>query len=144
MRLVEYIVVHCSAGGATQPTQSIIEYWKNILGWRHYGYHQIINADGTAERLTDDEKIANGVKGYNHNGIHICYKGGWDGTDTRTPEQKAKLIELIKGYKKKYPLAKLVGHRDLSPDLNGDGVITPNEFVKLCPCFSVKDEYRNL
>jgi hypothetical protein len=31
----------------------------------------------------------------------------------------------------------VLGHRDFSPDLNGDGLITPNEWMKACPCFDV-------
>jgi hypothetical protein len=27
------------------------------------------------------------------------------------------------------------GHRDLSPDLNGNGEIEPEEWIKQCPCF---------
>jgi N-acetylmuramoyl-L-alanine amidase len=94
--------------------------------------------------LSDDEVPTNGVKGYNHNSIHICYKGGFDGKDTRTKEQKETLINLVKQYKKKYPTAVVLGHRDLSPDLNKDGKITPNEWVKICPCFSVTEEYKNI
>ena len=29
----------------------------------------------------------------------------------------------------------VVGHRDLSPDNNQDGKITPNEWLKTCPGF---------
>ncbi len=29
------------------------------------------------------------------------------------------------------------GHRDLSPDLNGDGAISQNEWCKTCPGFDV-------
>jgi N-acetylmuramoyl-L-alanine amidase len=32
------------------------------------------------------------------------------------------------------------GHRDLSPDLNGNGRIEPHEWMKECPCYSVNDE----
>ncbi len=28
---------------------------------------------------------------------------------------------------------------DTSPDLNGDGVIEPYEYVKACPCFDVRE-----
>ena len=28
-----------------------------------------------------------------------------------------------------------VGHRDLSPDLNHNGEIEPEEWIKECPCF---------
>lgn len=53
-------------------------------------------------------------------------------------------IEGLKMAKKKYPKAVIQGHRDFSPDLNKDGKITPNEWIKLCPCFDAKTEYANL
>ena len=31
-------------------------------------------------------------------------------------------------------------HRDLSPDRNGNGEIEPEEWIKACPCFEVKEE----
>lgn len=144
MREIKFIVIHCSAGSAQQKTSDIIAYWKQKLGWKTVGYHKIVNADGTFETLADDSAITNGVSGYNSKSIHICYKGGWNGTDTRTDAQKQTLLKLIKEYKNKYPKAILLGHRDLSPDLNGDGKITPNEWVKLCPCFSVRNEYYDI
>jgi len=140
MREIKYIVIHCTAGKAQQKTSDIINYWKLKLGWKSYGYHWIVGEDGTKERLTEDYAPTNGVKGYNQNSIHLCYKGGWDGTDTRTDAQKKSLLELVKDYKRQYPNALIVGHRDLSPDLNGDGKITPNEWVKLCPCFDVRKD----
>ena len=39
-----------------------------------------------------------------------------------------------------YPGCKVCGHRDLSPDLNGNGEIEPEEWVKQCPCFDVSKE----
>ena len=39
-----------------------------------------------------------------------------------------------------YPIREIVGHRDLSPDLDGDGVVEPEEWVKQCPCFDVASE----
>jgi len=30
------------------------------------------------------------------------------------------------------------GHRELSPDLNGNGIVEPNEWIKQCPCYDVK------
>ncbi|MCT8703246.1 N-acetylmuramoyl-L-alanine amidase, partial [Glaesserella parasuis] len=44
---------------------------------------------------------------------------------------------LLRELEAKYPNAKIYGHRDLSPDRNGDGTIAPNEWVKDCPCFDV-------
>jgi len=37
-------------------------------------------------------------------------------------------------------IGRICGHRDFSPDLNGDGLITPDEWVKACPCFEVSDK----
>ncbi|PWL81412.1 MAG: N-acetylmuramoyl-L-alanine amidase, partial [Prevotellaceae bacterium] len=31
-----------------------------------------------------------------------------------------------------------------SPDLNGDGIIEPWEWMKACPCFDAIGEYQNL
>lgn len=35
-------------------------------------------------------------------------------------------------------ITQVVGHRDLSPDLDGDGTVEPEEWTKACPCFDVK------
>ena len=144
MRDIKFIVLHCTAGSAQQKTEDIKSYWKRVLGWKSYGYHKLVNSDGTIETLADDNTIVNGVRGFNSSSIHICYKGGLNGVDTRTDAQKKSLIYLVKEYKKKFPRATVLGHRDLSPDLNKDGKITRNEWVKICPCFSAIDEYKNI
>ena len=78
-------------------------------------------------------------------GIGICYVGGLDKdgrpADTRTDAQRTALIRLVKALRLVFPGVKQVlGHRDTSPDLNGDGVISPNEYMKACPCFDVQKE----
>lgn len=144
MRTIKYIVIHCTGAVSTQSTQSIKQYWAKVLGWKSYGYHYLIGAKGEIENLTDESKPTNGVAGFNANSIHICYKGGNNGKDTRTTEQKIILRSLISTLKNKYPKAKLMGHRDFSKDLDGDGIIEPHEWIKLCPCFSVSTEYKDL
>jgi uncharacterized protein HI_1494 len=47
------------------------------------------------------------------------------------------LHRLLRQLEAKYPSVRICGHRDLSQDLNGDGTITPNEWIKDCPCFDV-------
>jgi hypothetical protein len=44
--------------------------------------------------------------------------------------------------RKLYPYAKIQGHRDFSPDRNGNGTIEPEEWIKACPSFDAKTEYR--
>ncbi len=143
-RRITHIVLHCTAGPQTQQTQSILNYWRNVLKWRSVGYHYIVNVDGSFEQLSPIDKPTNGVAGHNANSIHICYKGGQNGKDTRTVAQKATLVNLVKHMKTLYPNAVVCGHRDFSPDKNGDGKITSIDWVKICPCFDAKIEYSNL
>jgi N-acetylmuramoyl-L-alanine amidase len=144
MRVIKYLTVHCTAGSQDQKTQDIKHYWAKVLGWKSYGYHYLINKDGSIENLTDIKNPTNGVAGFNKHAIHICYKGGLGGKDTRTFEQKVALERILKTLKLQFPNAKIKGHRDFSPDLNGDGKITSNEWVKLCPCFDAIEEYKHL
>ena len=148
MRKINRIVVHCSAGFGG--VDSMRKYWRS-LGWKSDGYHIVIDVDGKINYLNTYNKITNGVKGYNSDSIHICYVGGvvkasngrLVASDTRTPEQKESLLEVLKTLKGCYDVP-IVGHRDLSPDLNGDNKITPNEWVKECPSFNAIDEYKHL
>lgn len=142
-RKIKYIVIHCTAASGSQKTDDILKYWRK-MGWKANGYHWLVENSGIATRLQDDEIISNGVKGVNATSIHICYKGGWNKKDTRTEEQKETLLMLIKEYKKKYPKAEILGHRDLSPDKDGDGIIEKHEWLKVCPCFDAKEEYKNI
>ncbi len=81
---------------------------------------------------------------FNATSIGICYEGGLDAqgmaADTRTDLQKRSLRVLVRVLAADYPIREIVGHRDLSPDLDGDGVVEPEEWVKQCPCFDVASE----
>jgi N-acetylmuramoyl-L-alanine amidase len=131
MRSIRFIVIHCTAGPPNQSTEEIKRYWKNVLGWEQVGYHVIINADGSYERLAPDSQVTNGVKGHNSYSVHICYKGGKSG-DTRTDAQKRTLLELVKEMRAKYHKAVIQGHRDFV------GV------AKSCPQFDAKREYAGI
>ena len=62
--------------------------------------------------------------------------------DTRTEAQREALVRLVEDLRLVFPsLQQVIGHRDTSPDLNGDGIISPNEYIKSCPCFDVKAEF---
>ena len=78
--------------------------------------------------------------------IGIAYEGGLDEdgnpADTRTEKQKFSLRALIRTLKKEFPITRVCGHRDLSPDTNGNGVVESSEWLKQCPCFDVEmDKY---
>ncbi|WP_113638967.1 N-acetylmuramoyl-L-alanine amidase [Nubsella zeaxanthinifaciens] len=137
MRQIKYVVFHCTGAPATQKVDVIIDYWKRVKGWSKVGYHHLIEADGTVHDLAPIFETTNGVAGYNSSSIHICYIGGDNWQDTRTPAQKAALSRLAKKYKLMFPSAKFCGHRDFSPDKNNNGKIDPSEYIKFCPAFEV-------
>lgn len=91
------------------------------------------------------ERAGAHAKGYNERSIGIAYEGGLDEkgwpADTRTEQQKRSLRVLVRVLKEDFPtIERVVGHRDLSPDLDGDGVVEPDEWTKACPCFEVERE----
>ena len=83
-------------------------------------------------------------KGHNATSIGICYEGGLDARgrpkDTRTEWQVHSMRVLVKTLLKQYPGSRVCGHRDLSPDLNANGEIEPEEWIKQCPCFNVIED----
>lgn len=147
MRNIQYIAVHCTASHQSQTIEGLKQEFKR-KGWINPGYHYVVSPDGKITQLLDEEKVSNGVKGFNSVSINVAYIGGIDTNgkpiDNRTDAQKASLRSLLKMLHKKYPTAVIQGHRDFSPDLNKDGKITPNEWMKSCPCFNAKEEYSNL
>lgn len=134
-REIKYIVIHCTA---TQPEAKIADikaYWKNHLGWNNPGYHYIVERDGEIVQLLSEDKIANGVAGFNTNSIHISYIGGIDRKakpiDNRTKAQEDAIFDKIVELTEKYSGAEVKGHRDF-----------PN-VKKACPCFDVKQWLKN-
>jgi N-acetylmuramoyl-L-alanine amidase len=138
----DLIVVHCSATG---PKSDIgkreITQWHLKRGFVTIGYHYVIRRDGTIEQGRRETEIGAHVSGHNSNSIGVCMVGGVDAqgkpSDNFTESQYDTLRVLLGQIKARYESAKIVGHRDLSKDLNGDGKITPNEYMKACPSFDV-------
>lgn len=130
-RDIHYIVVHCTATSPHTTIESIKKYWREELHWKNPGYHYIITRSGKIETLLLEEQIANGVKGYNKNSIHISYVGGVDANgnpvDNRTTEQVQAIMNKLTELKTKYPKAMILGHRDFP------GV------TKKCPSFDVRE-----
>lgn len=147
MRKIERIFVHCTAGIQKQTVEDLKAEFKR-KGWKNPGYHYVVMPDGKVESLLPEDIISNGVKGYNSTAINVAYVGGIDakgkGVDNRTLEQKKSLKTILSQLKKKYPDAEIMGHRDISPDKNGNGIVDPWERIKECPCFDAKVEYKDL
>lgn len=147
MRAIKYIVVHCTASSQERDYKDILAEFRR-KGWQNPGYHYIIEKDGSLHKVLEDDKIANGVKGYNSVSMHVAYIGGIDRkgnpVDNRTPQQKGTLLRVLRYLHGKYPEAVIQGRRDFSPDKNGNGIVDPWERIKACPCFDAKKEYKTL
>lgn len=147
MKKIDTIVIHCSATPEGLDFHaSDIDRWHREQGFKMIGYNYVIDLDGTIEAGRPITMIGAHCKGWNNRSIGICYIGGVDKfgnpKDTRTLKQKEAMHKLVENLMDAYPSINLViGHRDTSPDLNGDGVITSNEWIKACPCFDIKSEF---
>lgn len=167
---VDSIVIHCSATpeGADFRAKDI-DRWHKDRGFQMIGYHYVIDIDGTIEKgrpttMNGAHCNTSGLSGrpYNSHSIGICYIGGLAATrdkngkivaklnsrgkeipkDTRTPAQKLAMQKLVFKLMDEFPnIVDVLGHRDASPDKNHDGKISKDEYIKDCPCFSVRDEF---
>lgn len=148
-RTINLIVIHCTASRCTSTlTPEALDAEHRRRGFNSCGYHFYITRGGQVHVMRDIALTGAHAKGYNSHSIGIAYEGGLDANgqpaDTRTPEQKQVLIALLRQLRNTYPAARICGHRDLSPDLNGNGVIEPQEYIKMCPCFNAEKEYAAL
>jgi len=138
MRSITLIVIHCSAVRTNQ-TSSVaqIDTWHRQRGFKlGIGYHYVVRRNGDIEQGRPEWMVGAHCKNHNKYSIGVCYEGGLNcldlPADTRTPEQKAALRQLLTELHSRYPKAVIVGHHDLNPQ-------------KACPCIeSVTKEYADL
>lgn len=166
-RTINLIVIHTSASPKNRAdTAKDIDSWHKQRGFKrdtqavrnynqelkHIGYHYVIERDGNIALGRHIEEVGAHVAGHNAKSIGICMVG-----DTEyTPEQWASLKQILitiaskiygkptSSIKNALALYKLMGiticgHRDLSPDKDGDGEVEKHEWVKTCPNFSVRE-----
>lgn len=160
MRPINLIVIHCSASpngdslfrgsfgtfGFVTPVAAI-DSWHVKRGFHRQpadrqrfnpslaaiGYHYVIQLDGTVVTGRHVDEPGAHVAGSNQKSIGICMIG----TDRFTHEQWESLAGAVRLLRERYPGAKVVGHRDLSPDQNKNGVVESFEWLKTCPGFDV-------
>ena len=132
MRKITELIIHCSATPAGRNfTVQDLDRWHRARGFNSIGYHYLIYLDGTIHPGRPVEDIGAHCLGHNAHSIGVCYIGGlapetFEPADTRTPQQRQSLRELIVQLQLQYPGATVHGH---------------NEFAdKACPCFRVRTE----
>ena len=104
---IKYIIVHCSD---TEKNLTAIDIHNMHLGfgWDGIGYHKVIKNDGEIENGRPEYWVGAHVKGLNDCSLGICLIGKNSFSELQMQSLK---IQLFK-WKKKYPNAKVVGHRD--------------------------------
>lgn len=116
---------------------------RNAFNWRFaaIGYHLVVDLDGHVWTGRHLNEVGAHVQGHNANSIGICLVGGAEREARYTRAQWLALAEQVRQLQ---PLLspnpngpQVCGHRDLSPDLDGDGRVQPNEWLKTCPGFDV-------
>jgi len=138
MRDIKKLIVHCSATPEWKDfdVEDIREWHVKGNGWSDVGYHFIIKLDGTVQDGRPVEKSGAHTFGHNKDSIGVCYIGGMDKDmvewkDTRTPEQKDSLFNLLMDLKFEYPEAKVLRHKDFTNK-------------KPCPSFNAFSEYQEI
>ena len=137
MRKITLIIIHCSATpeGRNLDFETCRHDHIHHRGFKDIGYHFDITRDGGIHRGRSLERIGAHCKNHNRHSVGICYEGGLSAggipADTRTLEQKAALLALLRELRAVLPEAIIVGHRDLNP-------------LKGCPCFDAVKEYGRL
>jgi N-acetyl-anhydromuramyl-L-alanine amidase AmpD len=144
---VDFLVVHCSATPASRDIgRAELDVMHRQRGFMGIGYHYVIRRNGVVEKGRPDDQPGAHVEGFNHRSLGICMVGGL-APDAKTPEanftdaQYAALRDLLDHLHDTHPEAIILGHRDLSPDKNGDRKVSPNEWLKACPTFDAAAWY---
>jgi N-acetyl-anhydromuramyl-L-alanine amidase AmpD len=125
------------------------------------GYHWLIDLDGTVLQGRHPCEVGAHASQFNAHSIGICLVGGGERTAQYTSQQWTALRTLVQAIGVAYnvPLAPparqylmpdaytesdgICGHRDLSPDKDGDGLVEPFEWLKTCPGFDVGHWLKN-
>jgi hypothetical protein len=159
-RAVELIVVHCSATASGKRIGSnlrgitaahVIDGWHAQRGFHRaatcvtcyssalgfIGYHWVIDLDGSIQRGRHPREVGAHVAGHNAKSLGICLVGGAEPDARYTVAQWDALRRLVDELQQRWPQARVVGHRDLSPDADGDGRVERHEWLKTCPGFDV-------
>ena len=150
-RKINLIVLHCTATveGRRFDVDDIGRmHSRPPFNFAGIGYHMLFGIDGEDWEGRPFERVGAHAKGHNEHSLGLCYVGGiglnGKPKDTRTAAQLVAMERRAHEFAAMFPNAQWRGHRDLSPDVNHDGKITPNEWLKSCPCFDVAEWCRSI
>lgn len=131
MRKIDEIIIHCTATeeGKDFTVEDVRRWHVQGNGWKDIGYHYLIYRDGSIHPGRPIDQVGAHTSGHNATSIGVCYVGGLAADrktpkDTRTPQQKAALIDLVRSLMLVFGVRKVSGHREYAN--------------KACPSFDVQ------
>jgi N-acetyl-anhydromuramyl-L-alanine amidase AmpD len=121
-------------------------------GLRSIGYHFCIDLNGQVYTGRNVSEIGAHAKDFNAHSLGICMVGGLEREGQFTSAQWKSLAEVVLWLSKTYAIqltmpprrngnllsGGVCGHRDVSPDADHNGAVSPNEWLKTCPGFDVR------
>lgn len=140
---------HAARGFAREP--AAVRAFSSALP--SIGYHYVIDLSGEVWSGRGLQEVGAHVLGYNAHSVGICMVGGSEPHDAKyTAAQWKSLAQVVHMLLADYGIpctapkrlsatevsAGVCGHRDLSPDLNHNGTVEANEWLKTCPGFDVR------
>lgn len=123
MRRITEIIIHCSATPEGKDfTVDDIRRWHLARNFADIGYHYVIYRDGSVHKGRAENIAGAHCLGHNANSMGICYIGGVakDGKtpkDTRTPQQKQALRQLVQQLQFVYPHERCMGTMSIQAKL---------------------------
>lgn len=164
-RAINAIVIHCAATPNGQDFKiAQLDEMHRVRGFKRdaqacrnlnptlksIGYHFVIEIDGSVRTGRGIEEIGAHVQGSNAKSIGICMIGTDKFSQAQWTALRDCLITLSSKILRRAILTSdsmlkafadagisIKGHRDYSPDLNGNGIIERTEWIKICPGFDV-------
>jgi hypothetical protein len=119
------------AEASAEAKRAEIDGWHKKRGWKGFGYHYLIDEDGTVVKGRPETEVGAHVGRYNRGSIGICLVGGHGASKTDpfdlhfTEAQDTALRDLIADIKTRANIKRIRGHSEVAN--------------KACPGFVVKD-----
>ncbi len=122
MEKINKIIIHCSdtPNGREDTAEDIHRWHTKERKWSGIGYHYVIERKGKLVNGRPEYWKGAHASAHNKDSLGVCLIG----TDEFTIEQWSILDNLLRKLNIKYPLAKIIGHNEISN--------------KKCPGFNVQ------
>lgn len=138
MRRITEVFVHCAAtrpewmaDATVEDKRDEIDRWHRERWPNGFGYHYLIDRDGSVAKGRPIEVVGAHAKGHNVNSIGVCLVGGFGSNagdkflDHFTTEQEDALLQLLSGLEDRFPGVVIRGHNEVA--------------AKACPGFNVRE-----